>query len=109
MKYSAEKKKAIVLYILEKISSGTQSLSSVVAEAFGISTNTVHGYLNELIADKIIEKHKRGEYALVTEQSRFLFKSFVIEISFLFVLAVSSQNYLDLFHFISGGQLKGNR
>ena len=80
MKYSAEKKKAIVLYILEKISSGTQSLSSVVAEAFGISTNTVHGYLNELIADKIIEKHKRGEYALVTEQSRFLFKRSVGEL-----------------------------
>lgn len=74
MKYSAEKKKAIVLYILEKISSGTQSLSSVVAEAFGISTNTVHSYLNELIADKIIEKHKRGEYALITKRSNYLFQ-----------------------------------
>lgn len=74
MKYSAEKKRAIVLYILEKISLGTKSLSSVVAEAFGISTNTVHSYLNELMEDNIIKKHKRGEYALVTNQSSYLFK-----------------------------------
>ena len=73
MKYTAEKKKTIVLYLLEKISSKTKSLSSVVAEAFNISTNTVHTYINELIDEGIIVKEKRGEYKLATTQTKHLF------------------------------------
>ena len=73
MKYTAEKKKTIVLYLLEKISSKTKSLSSVVAEAFNISTNTVHTYINELIDEGIIVKQKRGEYKLATTQTKHLF------------------------------------
>ena len=46
MKHTAEKKQTIILYILEKITAKTQSLSKVVAETFNISTNTVHTYLN---------------------------------------------------------------
>ncbi|MBR2970939.1 MAG: DUF4325 domain-containing protein [Clostridia bacterium] len=74
MKYSAEKKRTIILYLLEKISTGTTGLSGVVAKTFGISTNTVHTYLNELIDANIIEKQKRGEYNLVTKQENYIFK-----------------------------------
>ena len=73
MKYTTEKKKTIVLYILDKIVAGTKSLSNVVADAFGISTNTVHTYLNELINEGIIVKQKRGEYKLVTKRSEYSF------------------------------------
>ena len=73
MKYSPEKKQAIILYILEKILSGEKSISKVVSETFGISTNTVHGYINELLKEGIISKAKRGEYELVSKQSLFRF------------------------------------
>lgn len=74
MKFGEEKKQAINLYILEKISGETKSLSKIVADAFGISQNTVHTYLNELINGGIIEKGKRGHYKLVTKEFRYTFK-----------------------------------
>jgi anti-sigma regulatory factor (Ser/Thr protein kinase)/predicted transcriptional regulator len=74
MKYSTEKKKTIILYILEKISSNEKSLSSVVANAFNLSTNTVHLYLKELLSEGIIEKQKRGEYKLVSATKEYVFK-----------------------------------
>ncbi len=74
MKYTAEKKQTVLLYILEKISSGAESLSRTVAEALGISTNTVHSYLNELLADGIIEKKGRGKYALREAETVYTFK-----------------------------------
>ena len=74
MKYAADKKQTVVLYILEKIEAGTPSLSKVVAETFGISTNTVHSYLNELIENGVIEKKKRGQYSLVTTKNEYTFK-----------------------------------
>lgn len=74
MKYTNNKKQTIVLYILEKISGKTPSLSKVVAETFDISTNTVHTYLKELLKDGIIEKAKRGEYSLVTTRNEYTFK-----------------------------------
>lgn len=67
MKFRSEKKVAIILYILEKISYNTPSLSRCVADTFRISTNTVHSYLNELLEENIIKKTKRGQYELVTE------------------------------------------
>ena len=73
MKYTTEKKKTIVLYILDKIASGTKGLSNVVADAFGISTNTVHTYINELIDEGIIVKRKRGEYELATQRDKYSF------------------------------------
>ena len=66
MKYSNDKKQTIILYILEKIAANTKSLSKVVSETFNISTNTVHAYLNELLADGAIKKQKRGKYELCT-------------------------------------------
>lgn len=74
MKYTAEKKQTVRLYILDKISSGSSNLSRTVAEALGISTNTVHSYLNELLADGIIEKKARGKYELVKTASSYTFK-----------------------------------
>ena len=74
MKHSAEKKQAIVLYILEKIQAGTQGLSRAAAEAFQISTNTVHAYLNQLIENGVIEKQKRDTYRLVNTLHRYTFK-----------------------------------
>ncbi len=66
MKFNAEKSNMINMYILEKIEGGSDSLSASVAEAFDISTNTVHSYLRKLQDQNIIIKEKRGEYKLVT-------------------------------------------
>jgi len=60
MRFNSEKKRSIVMYILEKINEKTPSLSARVAEAFDVSTNTVHSYLNELTEDNVIRKVKRG-------------------------------------------------
>ena len=74
MKLNEEKKKAIISYILEKISQGTRNVSSIVADALSISTNTVHNYLNDLQDSGVIRKIKRGEYELITERSEYTFK-----------------------------------
>lgn len=55
------------MYILEKIEQGCKTVSASVAEAFGISTNTVHSYLRRLQENNIIVKEKRGEYKPVTK------------------------------------------
>jgi predicted transcriptional regulator/anti-sigma regulatory factor (Ser/Thr protein kinase) len=73
MKYSNDKKQAIILYLLEKIESGAQGISKIVAETFNISTNTVHIYLNELIKNEIIEKQQRGKYQLVNKITEYTF------------------------------------
>lgn len=67
MKFDAEKTKMINMYILEKIEQGCKTVSASVAEAFGISTNTVHSYLRRLQENNIIVKEKRGEYKPVTK------------------------------------------
>ena len=69
MRFSSDKKSAIVLYLLEKIRQNTPALSQSVAEAFGVSRNTVHTYINELIAQGVIEKGKRGQYTLATQRA----------------------------------------
>ena len=73
MKYSDDRKQTIILYILEKISSGEKAISKIVSETFGISTNTVHKYINELIEEGVITKQKRGEYALVASLETYTF------------------------------------
>lgn len=68
MKFSSEKRNSIVQYILEKIKAQTPGLSRCVAETFGISANTVHTYLNDLLESNVIRKAKRGQYELVAEK-----------------------------------------
>ena len=58
---------------LDKIASGTKGVSNIVADTFGISTNTVHTYINELIDEGIIVKLKRGEYKLATQRDKYTF------------------------------------
>ena len=74
MKFNVEKANMINMYILEKIDAGSESLSASVAEAFGISTNTVHSYLRKLQEQNIIVKAKRGEYKLVTNSFEYRLK-----------------------------------
>lgn len=65
MRFDQNKKQAIRLYILEKISQQDKSLSKTVSDTFGISQNAVHNYIKELIDESIIRRIKRGEYELV--------------------------------------------
>ena len=81
MKFSSEKKRSIVMYLLEKIIEKTPSLSARAAEVFGVSTNTIHSYLSELAEDNIIRKIKRGEYEPVSEEYSYTFKRSKGEIS----------------------------
>ena len=74
MKFSSEKKQTIVCYMLEKIADNTKSVSKIVSDAFGISTNTVHTYLTELIEQGVIIKEKRGQYRLASTRHVVLFK-----------------------------------
>lgn len=74
MKYTADKKQTVVLYILEKIEAKTPSISRAVADTFNISTNTVHTYLNELLENGVIEKQKRGQYSLVSTCEEYVFR-----------------------------------
>jgi len=73
MRITSEKKEAVMLYILEKIAENKKGISHSVAEAFGISTNTVHVYINELIQQEIVEKNGRDNYLLVSKKNRFYF------------------------------------
>ncbi len=67
MKFTAEKKHSIMMYILEKIDAGTDRLSAHIASTFEISPNTAHSYINDLLEQGIIEKEGRGKYRLVTK------------------------------------------
>ncbi len=67
MKFSQEKKKLIVMYLLEKIHQNAPKISKTVSEAFDVSQNTVHSYIKELIEDNIIKKTQRDKYELVNE------------------------------------------
>lgn len=68
MKFSDEKKKAIKLYILDKISQGTTNISKCTSEAFEANQNTIHAYINQLVEDNIIRRVKRGVYELVQQE-----------------------------------------
>ena len=67
MKFNVEKSNMINMYILEKIDAGSESLSASVAEAFGISTNTVHSYLRKLQEQNIIPMIHSVKIAKMTE------------------------------------------
>ena len=71
MKFNETKKKAIQLYLLEKIEKKDSEISKAVAENFDINQNTVHTYINELVKKGVIKRVKRGEYELIKSISKY--------------------------------------
>lgn len=65
MKFNSEKKKSIMMYLLEKIEQNVENPSQIVSETFEINRNTVHTYINQLVEENIIRRVKRGIYELV--------------------------------------------
>ncbi len=64
MKISAEKKKAVELYILEKIKERIPSAAVHVSASLGIDQSTVYRYIKELERTGVIKKEGRGRYVL---------------------------------------------
>ena len=71
MKFSEDKKQAVIRYILEKITQDDPHVTKTVSETMGINQNTVHGYITELIDKGVLRRAKRGRYELVREQYTF--------------------------------------
>ncbi len=67
MRFDKGKKNAIMQYLLEKIDEETPNVAKTVSTTLGINQNTVHTYINELLAQKVIERQKRGLYRLTEE------------------------------------------
>ena len=51
MRFNEEKKKSIIVYLLEKIDQQDEGISKAVSDAFSINQNTAHTYINELVED----------------------------------------------------------
>ena len=68
MKFTEEKKQAVLRYILEKISQQDPRVTKTVSETMDINQNTVHSYISELIDQGVIRRVKRGQYELVRKQ-----------------------------------------
>ena len=71
MRFSEEKKNAVIRYILEKITQHDASVTKTVSEAMGINQNTVHSYITELIDQGVIRRTKRGQYELVRQKYEY--------------------------------------
>ena len=71
MKFTEEKKQAVLRYILEKISHHDPRVTKTVSETMNINQNTVHSYITELIEQGVIRRVKRGQYELVRKQYKF--------------------------------------
>ena len=71
MKFTEEKKQAVLRYILEKISQQDPRITKTVSETMDINQNTVHSYISELIDQGVIRRVKRGQYELVRKQYKF--------------------------------------
>ncbi len=74
MIFNEQKKKAIELYLVEKINSGEPSPVQSVTAAFGINKTTVYSYINELIENGVIKKLGRGRYELISKKDEYTFK-----------------------------------
>ena len=72
MKFDAEKKNAIMQYIIEKIAEKSDSIVSSVQKTFNINESTVHSYIKSLVQRGIIKKVKRGEYELISQTTTFV-------------------------------------
>jgi len=73
LKFNDEKKRAIILFFLEKIEKKAENISKSVSDAFDINQNTVHTYINQLVKENIIKRIKRGEYELIETNYVFSF------------------------------------
>ncbi len=73
MKLSDEKKKSIMLYLLEKIEQKVENPSRIVAETFDINRDTVYTYINRLVDENAIKRAKRGIYELVDTAFEYCF------------------------------------
>lgn len=73
MRFNDEKKKSIMLYLLEKIEQKIENPSQIVSEAFDINRNTAHTYINQLVSENVIKRVKRGIYELVEETFEYVF------------------------------------
>lgn len=71
MRFNSERKKSIIIYLLEKIAQKDEGISKSVAQAFSVNQNTVHTYINELVDERIIKRIKRGQYELVKEEYEY--------------------------------------
>jgi len=74
MKFSQEKKQAIIIYLLEKISQNDTAISKSVSDAFGINQNTVHTYINDLVKKGIINRIRYGQYEMTSTQYQYSLK-----------------------------------
>lgn len=74
MKFSEEKKRSIIFYILEKISQGNENVPRIAAEACEVNQATIHSYINELVEKRIIRRVKRGTYELVRHETKYELK-----------------------------------
>lgn len=68
MKFNEEKKRSIILYLLEKIERKDEGISKTVSQVFSVNQNTVHTYINELVHENIIIRVKRGQYELTKKK-----------------------------------------
>lgn len=71
MKFNVEKKRSIILYLLEKIKNGDKSVTKKVSDTFDINQTTVHTYANELIKEGVIIKAGRDKYELVSNMYKY--------------------------------------
>lgn len=71
MKFSEEKKQAVIRYILEKIAQNDPQVSKTVSNAMEINQNTVHSYIAELIESGAIRRKQRGKYELAQQQYEY--------------------------------------
>lgn len=74
MKFNEEKKRSIIIYLLQKIAQGDSAISKSVSEAFGVNQATIHMYINELVEQGVIDKIKRGQYKLVGKEYTYQLK-----------------------------------
>ena len=73
MRINDEKRKSIMLYLLEKIEQKVENPSQIVAENFNINRDTVYTYINQLVKENAIKRVKRGIYELVDNTFNYAF------------------------------------
>ncbi|MCD7745706.1 MAG: DUF4325 domain-containing protein [Lachnospiraceae bacterium] len=74
MRFDKDKKKSIIIYLLEKIDQGDSGISKAVSDAFSINQNTVHRYINELAKEGVIHRVKRNQYELINQRYEYHLK-----------------------------------